>query len=131
MNRKEPKYRCSTKKAIDELVAKYGYPYADWMQDWPYEIANPDEIENYFQHYDEQTDEDKKFSLMLMLIQALTEIEDEATFHENWNLLKERILKDFKIHEYTVFYWCCFDVNLSDCWKVTPKMRNLWRTLKT
>lgn len=68
---------------------------------------------------------------MEMLIQALTEIEDEANFYKNWNLVNERILKDFKIHEYTVFYWSCFDVNLSDCWKITPKMRNLWRTLKT
>jgi hypothetical protein len=61
----------------------------NWMQDWSYEIAESKEIENYFIHYDEQTDENKKFSLMEMLIQALTDIEDKTDFDENWKHLKQ------------------------------------------
>lgn len=80
MKVKEPKFRCGTDKAIKELIAKYDYQYADWMQDWPYEIAESKEIENYFQHYDKQTDEDKKFSLMETLIQVLTDIENQNNF---------------------------------------------------
>lgn len=127
---KEPKSRYGTKKAIDELIAQYGYPYKEWMQDWPIEIADFNEIENYFRHYDKQVDEDKKFILMEMLIQALTDIENEGDFNKYWNLLKTRIIKDFKIHEYTIFYWCCFEEKLSLCWKVTPNMRELWKEIK-
>ncbi|CAM1368580.1 conserved hypothetical protein [Tenacibaculum litopenaei] len=130
MKIEEPKFRCGNGKAIKELVATYAYPYADWMQDWPYEIADSKEIENYFQHYDEQTEEDKKFSLMEMLIQALTDIEDKNDFDKNWKRLKSRIIKDFVVHEYTLFYWSCFGENLSDCWKVTPYMRELWKEIK-
>ncbi len=130
MKVKEPKFRCGTEKAVKELVAKYDYPYADWMQDWPYEIAESKEIENYFQHYDEQTDEDKKFSLMEMLIQALTDIEDQNEYDKNWNRLRLKIIEDFKIHEYTIFYWSCFGQSISDCWKVTPSMRDLWIDIK-
>ncbi len=130
MKIEEPKFRCGNGKAIKELVATYAYPYADWMQDWPYEIADSKEIENYFQHYDEQTEADKKFSLMEMLIQALTDIEDKNDFDKNWKRLKSRIIKDFVVHEYTLFYWSCFGENLSDCWKVTPYMRELWKELK-
>ena len=130
MKVKEPKFRCGTEKAVIELVAKYDYPYADWMQDWPYEIAESKEIENYFQHYDEQTDEDKKFSLMEMLIQALTDIEDQNEYDKNWNRLRLKIIEDFKIHEYTIFYWSCFGQSISDCWKVTPSMRDLWIDIK-
>tara|TARA_R110000744_G_scaffold18586_1_gene49841 strand:- start:159 stop:566 length:408 start_codon:yes stop_codon:yes gene_type:complete len=126
----EPKFKCGTEKAIKELVVQYDYPYADWMQDWPYEIADPTEIENYFKHYDEQTDEDKKFSLMEMLIQALNDIDDEEDFDRNWKLLIPRIVKDFEVHEYTIFYWSCFGEELSDCWKVTPYMRGLWNQIK-
>ncbi len=129
MTVKEPKYRCGTKKAIDELVAKYNYPYANWMQDWPYEIADHKEIENYFLHYDEQTDDDKKISLMEMLIQSLTDVENETDFNKKWIRLKKLILKDFKIHEYTVFYWSCFDLNLNNCWKITPNIRELWKEI--
>ncbi|WP_323757090.1 hypothetical protein [Roseivirga sp.] len=130
MKVKEPKFRCGTEKAIKELVAKYDYPYADWMQDWPYEIAESKEIENYFQHYNEQTDEDKKFSLMEMLIQALTDIEDPNEYDKNWNRLRLKIIEDFEIHEYTIFYWSCFGQSISDCWKVTPNMRDLWIDIK-
>lgn len=130
MKIKEPKYRCGTKKAIDELVAKYNYPYADWMQDWPYEIADSKEIKNYFLHYEEQTDEDKKFILMEMLIQALTHIENKEEFNKNWTCLKQLLVKDFKIHEYTIFYWSCFGENLSNCWKITPFIRELWKEVE-
>ncbi|WP_147239356.1 hypothetical protein [Tenacibaculum sp. E3R01] len=130
MKIEESKFRCGNGKAIKELVAKYAYLYSDWMQDWPYDIAESKEIENYFQHYDEQIDEDKKFSLMEMLIQALTDIEDKNDFDKNWKRLKSRIIKDFEIHEYTILYWSCFGENLSDCWKVTPYIRELWKEIK-
>lgn len=130
MRPNEPTFRCGTKKAIDELVAQYNYPYADWMQDWPYEIADSKEIKNYFLHYEEQTDEDKKFILMEMLIQALTHIENKREFDENWLRLKPIIIKDFKIHEYTIFYWSCFGEHLSNCWNVTPFMRGLWKEVE-
>lgn len=129
MKVEKPKFRCGTQKAIKELVANYDYPYADWMQDWPYEIAESIEIDNYFQHYDEQTDEDKKFSIMKMLIQSLTDIENQNDFDKNWKRLKKRILKDFEIHEYTIFYWCCFDIETDDIWKISPYMRELWKEI--
>ncbi len=130
MKIEEPKFRCGKEKAIKELVAEYDYSHADWMQDWPYEIAESIEIENYFRHYDEQTDEDKKFSLMEMLIQSLTDIEDQNDFDKNWSRLRPKIIEDFEIHEYTIFYWSCFGEKLSDCWKVTPNMRELWIDIK-
>lgn len=126
----EPKFRCGTKKAIEELVATYKYPYESWMQDWPYEIADSKEIKNYFEHYALQTDEDKKFSLMEMLIQSLEDIEDDKDFEKYWLQLKKLITQDFKIHEYTIFYWSSFGKKLSNCWNITPKMREIWKELK-
>ena len=67
---------------------------------------------------------------MEMLIQALTDIENQNDFDENWKRLKPRIIKDFIIHEYTIFYWSCFGKNLFDCWKVSPYMRELWKVIK-
>lgn len=131
MKHQEPEFRCGTKKAIEELVAEYGYPYDEWMQDWPYEIADPKEIENYFRHYDEQSDEDKKFSLMEMLIQALDEVEHPSDFEKYWTALEQRIRQNFDLHEYTIFYWCCFEYDLVNCWHITPKMRVLWNDMKS
>ena len=130
MKKDEPKIRFPAKKAIEALIAQYGYPYEDGMQDWPYEIVESTRIQIYFQHYDEQTDEDRKFILMEMIAQALTEIQNENDFLKNWNLLEKRIKQNFKNHEYTVFYWSCFGENISDCWKISPYMRKLWKEIK-
>ena len=126
----KPERRFGTKKAIEELVAQYGYEYEGWMQDWPLEIADFREIENYFLHYDEQTDDDKKFSLMEMLIFALTDIENDADFNKYWELLRGRLIKDFEIHVFTVFNCCCFEQELSESWNVAPNMRLLWNEFK-
>jgi len=130
INIKEPKFRCGTSKAINELVAQYNYPYSDWMQDWPYEIADPKQIDVYFQHYKEQTDNEKKFCLMEMLIQALDDIDNESEFSKKWTLLRKIIINDFEIHEYTIFYWSCFGLNLDDCWRISSYMQELWIEVK-
>ncbi len=127
---KEPKFRFVPKLVIEELVSKYNFEYSDWMQDWPYEIANSKEINHYFKYYEDEINEDKKFGLMQMLIQALNDIEDDNDFNRKWILLNEKIIKDFKIHEYTIYYWSCFGLNLIDCWKITPNMRELWDQVK-
>jgi len=128
MKQLEPKFRCGTKKAIEELVEEYHYPYDEFMQDWPYEIADPKQINNYFKHYDAQINEDKKFLLMEMLIQAIDESDNLEMY---WEPLKQRIKNDFELHEYTIFYWCCFENDISHCWAITPKMRQVWNETKT
>ena len=100
------------------------------MQEWPFELIESKDIDKYFQHYSEQINDDKKFILMKFLIQALTDIKNESVFIEKWNLLKPRIIKDFEVHEYTIFYWSCFGEKLSDCWKITPYIRELWYEIK-
>ncbi len=125
---KEPKFRCGTQKAITKLAKKFNYPYHKGMQDWTYEVANSKDIENYLNYYT-QGDEDEKFCLIEMLLQALDEIEDKERFNKYWNLTRKIIIKDFHIHEYTIYYWRFIDYDLSECCEVTPNIRNLWNEI--
>lgn len=123
----EPKYRYGTQKAIDKLVKELNMPYESWMQDWPYEIANPDEIDRYINHYQTITDEDEKFTLMLAIIQATEEQDNQQLLLKYWNRVQVFLKEDFHIHEYTIYYWCSFDnEDINDCWNITPLMRNLY-----
>lgn len=123
---KVPKPRYVTAKAIKELKEQYNYPYEEWMQDWPYEIVNTNDIGIYLAHYKEQTDEDKKIVIMQMLIQALEEVKDKSRFFDYLKIIKSILIKDFNIHQYTIFYWCCFNNSLEDSWMITPYLRQLW-----
>jgi hypothetical protein len=56
----EPKPRYGTKKAIDELSKELNLHNEEWMQDWPFEVVNPNDIEKYISHYKLIIDKDKK-----------------------------------------------------------------------
>ena len=127
---KEPQHRVGTGKAIQELVVELNLPYSSTMQDWPYEIADADEIDNYINHYRATTDFDKKFVLMEMIIQATNDQDDTVTFNKYWHVIKSILEEDFAIHEYTIYYWSCFEIeNIENCWEITPNMRALWKSM--
>jgi hypothetical protein len=126
MKIKEPEFRCGGN--WQELADLFGYEIDKHDQDWTYTIVESDRIEEYIQAYDTKiTDEDTKFSLMEMIIQSLTEQEDKKLMNEKWKLVKPILNKDFDLHEYTIYYWCCWDNdNIDDYWEVTPLMREFW-----
>ncbi len=64
---------------------------------------------------------------MEMIIQATADQREVNYFLGYWLETKKRLLRDFALHEYTIYYWACFDNdNLEDCFVITPYMRELW-----
>jgi len=125
---KEPRFRCPTSKAINELSLELELPGN--MQDWEWIVGKPEDVKKYITHYNTLKDDDKKFTLMELIIQAVTDQADED-FIKFWNIIKPLLKTNFAIHEYSIFYWCCFEnENINDCWKITPFIRQLWQELK-
>ena len=124
----EPTFRCGSAEAIDKLAKKLNLSPVDWsMQDWSYTAGSPDDIEKYISLYDSTTDEDEKFVLMELIIQAIEDQEKQTFFAKYCNIIKPVLEKEFNIHEYTIYYWSCLDTeDLNDCWNITPLMRQLW-----
>ncbi|MCZ8023688.1 MAG: hypothetical protein O9294_18160 [Cytophagales bacterium] len=124
----EPKFRLSTKEAIESLASELNLPYEQSMQDWAYEVANPDDIESYIKHYSTKLDEDKKFVLMEIIIQAINDQKSDKHLFQYWNIVKPLIIEDFTVHEYTIYYWSCLESDESDdFWNITPLMREIWK----
>jgi hypothetical protein len=44
-----PKFRVGTKEAMEGLARELNLPIENSMQDWPYEIADPMDIEKIYQ----------------------------------------------------------------------------------
>jgi hypothetical protein len=121
----QPIFRSETQKAVNELATELNLPNRADMQDWAYEVANSDDIEKYIDCYKKTKDEDKKFVLMQMILQSLEDLFDSKN-SKYCNIVKTFLESDFKIHEYTIYYWACLDENFDDCWKITPLMREIW-----
>ncbi len=116
----EPTFRCGTRKSIDELSKELNIPYDTSMQDWSYTEGKPEDIEKYIALYNSTTNDDNKFVLMELIIQATEDQTEKTSFHKYWDIVKNILQKDFTIHEYTVYYWSCFDTqNIDDCWSVS------------
>lgn len=126
--RMNPIFRCGTRKAIEELATELNLPNDLSMQDWSYEVSNPNDIDKYISHYFLTEDDDKKFVLMEMILQALVDQSYEQQILIYWDKIKPILTDNFNIHEFTVHYWKeLTDNNFENCKTLTPLLRQLWK----
>jgi hypothetical protein len=124
----EPECRHPTRAAIDKLAATFSLPNTPDMQDWEWEVADPDRVEEFLNEYKNGNNtDDEKFVLLEMLVQSFEESELDLNKNEKWKELQELFQSNFKIHEYTIWYWSVFDAeSKEEQWRVTPFMRELY-----
>jgi len=81
---KEPPFRFSTKKALDELEVELNLkeknPYRESMAGKSYTPGNPYDIQEYLDYYEKLNDDDKKFTLMEMILDSLPAQPNEFDF---------------------------------------------------
>jgi hypothetical protein len=124
----KPTFRCGTKKAIDEIAEELNLPNDLSIQDWSYEVSNPNDIDKYISHYYLMTDDDKKFVLIEMILQALVDQSDEQQLLICWKEVNPILANDFKIHEFTIHYWKDLtDDNFDNCKTLSPLLGQLWK----
>lgn len=126
---KEPKLRFVTRKSIDDLTKNLNLQYtlSDY-QDWEFIVGKSEDIEEYINYYSTESDEDNKFALMEIIIQATEDQTTENDFLKYLKIVLKLLKENFRLHEYSVFYWSCFEnENIEDCWKISPFMRELWQ----
>jgi len=105
----EPPFRFSTQRALDELEVELNLktknPFWESMAGVSYTPGNPSDLHEYLDHYVKLLDDDKRFTLMEMIMDALAAQPSESDFHKFWNKVRVFLLEDYAIHEYTIFYW--------------------------
>lgn len=124
---KEPKFRCGTAKAIESLSRKLALPLDKQSQDWSYEVAVPERLAEYLFLYSNLKDDDEKFVLIEIILEALNDQSQKNDFIFYWKQVKEILVKDFDLHEYTVYYWCCWDNRIEDSFVISKFLRKFWK----
>jgi len=125
----EPPFRFSTKKALDELATELKLreriPSWDAMAGHSYTPGNPKDIQQYIDYYSLLEDDDKKFTLMEIILDAIAEQPDENQFFIYWDKVKPILLDDYLIHEYTIHYWKQMTMEFSRSNIMTPQILTL------
>lgn len=125
----KPTFRCATRKVIDLLAVELNLPTDPNMQDWAYEVSNPNDIDKYICHYNLTIDDDKKFVLVEMILQAIVDQPDEQQLLIYFEKVKPILTDDFKIHEFTIHYWKVLThENFENCKTLSLLLTQLWKT---
>ncbi|AJS61495.1 hypothetical protein UB51_11315 [Paenibacillus sp. IHBB 10380] len=69
---------------------------------------------------------DEKFGLMALIVSSYDDsLSKGNASDEVWNKIKHYLIKDFTIHQNTIFYWALVDEELEDCFFITPLLRDV------
>ena len=125
----KPEYKFSTQESLEKLADYFGYSIDSSSQDWTIEVAESNNLADYINAYClEHFDDETKFSLMEMILQALNEQKSYESINNFWGKIKPMLIDNFKLHEFTIYYWCCWDISDNcDIWNITQLMRELWK----
>jgi hypothetical protein len=97
------------------------------MQDWEWEVADPDRVSEFVAAYnDGSLSDDERFTLMETIIQSFAETNQPLESNPEWQHVLSTIEQNISLHIYSVWYWSHLDTpDEEDPWNVTPLMRSL------
>ncbi|MCH8622296.1 hypothetical protein [Undibacterium sp. TS12] len=111
-------YRFPTRAAIDALASRFNLPNTRDMQDWEYQVADANRINEFLAAYDSgELSDDEKFTLAAMLFQSFWNALDEGQTFLNsagWKHFLDLIEQDIEIHIYLVWYWSSVEKSEAD-----------------
>ena len=123
---KKPPDRFWSRSAIDFVAKRLGLRNSARMQDWPYEVADPKDIDRYLILFGEVDGrDDVRFVLADMIIQAFEELGGATAADARWRWFLSAVGRRPELHAHQIWYWSDFGRPLSEAWNVAPDMREL------
>jgi hypothetical protein len=121
-------WRFPTAAAVASLAHRFELPNHPGMQDWPWEVADPERLDEFLAAYeDPSASDDERFVLMEMLLQSFEMRAREHGFDARWTRTLATLDQNVALHAYSIWYWSSLDgsEDLEDHWLVTPDLRRI------
>ena len=120
-------WRFCTSGAQNKLAARFGLQNDPGMQDWEYEIADFQRLNEFLAAYESgKLSDDERFTLMEMMLESFRgsgEVEERSP---RWLHALALIERNIELHVYTVCYWACLghsEEELELAFEAAPDMR--------
>jgi hypothetical protein len=120
-------WRFPTAAAIDSLARRFGLPNDPSMQDWPWEVADAERLDEFLAAYEGGgLSEDERFTLMEIILQSFEDLAASTGFDARWDRALEAIDRNIDLHANSVWYWSALEnENPAELWLVTPFLRRI------
>lgn len=105
------------------------------MQDWPWEVAETEDLEKYFHLY-HRIDAHAEASVRIVVMEMILEAASNGTLstvelREVWPRIQSLLDQDTVMLATTAMYWCNWELEEQEleeyAFRVAPYMRNWWR----
>ena len=122
----EPPIRHPTGRAIDFIAKRLNLRNEPGMQDWEFEVSEPADLPRYLALYEEMLgDDDVRFVLADMIIQAFEDSDLEFSTNPDWNVFLSSLTDRLEVHGWQIWFWSSWDIQLEEAWRVSFAMREL------
>ena len=92
-----------------QLALKLNLEFNDSMQDWEWEVAEANRIQDFLDEYDKNVSSAKEketpMEIILQCLEDFLEEENLPKFISYYPEVKSRLDKNFQIHKCTIAYW--------------------------
>ncbi|WP_334073539.1 MULTISPECIES: hypothetical protein [Paenibacillus] len=118
-----------TGEAIKSLRSKIEFPDDVPFQDWEYIVADSTRLSEFISYYESlELNVEEKFALMIVIVGSYNDaISDGEEQNAAWQKIRYFLTNDVMIHWNTIIYWALLEdeIDLEDCFAVTPQMREI------
>ena len=114
-----------SRAAIDALAERFGLPNNEWMQDWEYEVADPQRIDEFLGYAETGPDADVASVLMMILLQSFEDLGEEVLHDPRWERVVKLLQEQYALHRSTLHYWSMPDEEPGNWWQITPLVRSV------
>lgn len=126
MNTPERLWRFPTAEARQKLAGRFGLPNEPGMQDWEWQVADPERLYEFLAAYGSgELSDDERFTLMETILESFRgtgEVEDSSP---RWQTTLDMIEQNVELHIHTICYWACLGSELEDAFEAAPFMRTI------
>lgn len=127
MNIPERLWRFPTGAAREKLATRFGLPDEPEMQDWQWEVADNERIDEFLAVYKSGIlSDDERYTLMETILESFRGLEEIEQPSLRWQETLDLIENNIELHIYTVCYWACLDLEKDEldlAWECAPQMR--------